>query len=81
MAGLLGLIAGLPLAPLRGVIVLGRVVADEADRQLYDPHEISRQLEGVADARDAGLLSAQEAARLECELIQRLIWQQGTGPD
>lgn len=79
--GLLGLIAGLPLAPVRGVISLGRIVSDEAERQLYDPAAIRRQLEEIAESRDAGALSAEEAAQLEYEVVQRLIWQPGTGLD
>jgi hypothetical protein len=77
--GLLGAIAGLPLAPVRGVIGLARVVSEEAERQLSGPAAIRRQIEAIAESRDAGLLSGEEAARLEHEAVQRLLWQPGTG--
>lgn len=64
---------------LRAVIGLARIVSDEAERQFYDPAEIRRQIELIAESRDAGLLSDIEAARLEYEAVQRLIWQPGTG--
>lgn len=77
--GLLGTIACLPLAPVRGVLGLARVVSDEAGRQLSDPAAIRRRIEEIAESRDAGLLSDEEAARLEYDAVQRLIWQPGTG--
>lgn len=64
---------------LRAVIGLARIVSREAERQLHDPAAIRRRLEEIAESRDAGLLSGDEAARLEYEAVQRLIWQPGTG--
>jgi hypothetical protein len=73
--GLFGMILGLPLVPVRGVIRLAEIVRDEAERELSDPSAVIRQLEAVAEARASGRLSGEEAARLEDEAVQRLIWQ------
>lgn len=76
--GLLRLMAGLPLMPLRGVLGLAEIVRDQAERELYDPTAVRRRLEDISEARDAGLLSADEAARMEYEAFRLLIWQEDT---
>lgn len=71
----MGLFTGLvtlPLAPVRGVVWLAEQVQEQAERQLYDPQRIVRQLEEVAEARDAGEISEEEAARQEEELVNLL---------
>lgn len=68
----MGLFTGLvllPLAPVRGVVWLAEQVQEQAERQLYDPQRIVRLLEEVAEARDAGEITEEEAARQEEELI------------
>lgn len=77
--GLLRPLAGLPLLPIRLVLSLGRVVGEEASKELYSPAAVRRQLEAISAAREAGVLSAEQAARLEHEAVERLIWQPGTG--
>lgn len=71
----MGLFTGLvtlPLAPVRGVVWLAEQVQEQAERQLYDPQRIVRLLEEVAEARDAGEISEEEAARQEDELVNLL---------
>ncbi|MCO5967586.1 MULTISPECIES: gas vesicle protein GvpG [Actinoallomurus] len=71
----MGLFSGLvllPLAPVRGVVWLAEQVQEQAERQLYDPQRIVRLLEEVAEARDAGEISEEEAARQEEELVNLL---------
>lgn len=71
----MGLFTGLvtlPLAPVRGVVWLAEQVQEQAERQLYDPQRIVRLLEEVAEARDAGEISEEEAARQEEELVNLL---------
>jgi hypothetical protein len=75
---LLRLGAGLPLMPLRGVLGLAGIVRDEASRELHDPAAIQRRLADISEARDAGLLSADEAARMEYDAFRLLIWQEDT---
>lgn len=71
--GLPGLIIGLPLLPVRALAGLAQLVLDEAWRELRDPAAIRHQLEEIAEARAAGLLSDQQAAALEHEAISRLL--------
>ncbi|GHJ33126.1 MULTISPECIES: gas vesicle protein GvpG [Streptomyces] len=65
----------LPLAPVRGVVWVAARIHDEAHRQLYDPEVIKERLQEVAEARDSGELSEEEAAREEDELVRRLMSQ------
>ena len=72
----MGLIVGLltlPLAPVRGVVWVADQVLQEAERQWYDPAAIQEALLEVEARRDAGELSAEDAARLEEELVERLL--------
>ncbi|TDD99039.1 gas vesicle protein GvpG [Jiangella asiatica] len=62
-----------PTAPARGVVAVARLVAAEAERQYRDPSAIRRALEQVQHDREAGLLSEEEAAAMEDELIGRLL--------
>lgn len=71
--GLFSSILGLPLAPVRGTIWVAEKVQEEAERQYYDPGLIRRKLEEVADAKEAGTISEEDAAKLEKELVGRLI--------
>ena len=43
--GILSAIVGLPLAPVRGVIALGEVIARQVDQELHNPATTRRQLE------------------------------------
>lgn len=72
----MGLITGLvtlPLAPVRGVVRLAELIQEQAEQELYDPARLRRRLEDVAAAREAGEISAQEAAEAEEELIRLLM--------
>lgn len=72
----MGLLTGLltlPLAPVRGVAWIAEQVRQEALRELYDPTVIHERLEAVAEARESGELSDDEAAELESELVGRLM--------
>jgi Gas vesicle protein G len=74
---LFSLIVGLPLAPLRGVIRVGEILRDQAERELYDPASARRQLEEADEARAAGKISEEEKARAENEIVGRLVDQPG----
>lgn len=72
----MGVLTGLvtwPLAPVRGVVALARLIGDEAERQYRDPVAVRRALEQVEADRTAGLISDEEAAAMEDELIGRLL--------
>jgi cytochrome c-type biogenesis protein CcmH/NrfG len=77
--GLVSAILTLPLAPVRAVIWLGEVLRDQVEHELYDPNVIRRQLEEIEEARAAGRMSEEDAARQEQELLSRLIQPSGSG--
>ena len=70
--GLFSSLLLLPLAPVRGVAWVVEQVADEADRQLYDPAAIRREfMQLELDAED-GKLSPEEHEFEEQRLLDRL---------
>ena len=65
----------LPLLPVQGVVRLAEIIRDEADRQLYDPAAVRRQLEEAEEARAAGRISEEELAEIQQAAIGRLTGQ------
>ena len=80
----MGLIANvllLPLVPVRGVLWVAEVLADEADRRLEEQESPARQLEQLAAAVATGEISPEEAEALEAEIIDRMLaGRPGPGP-
>lgn len=64
---------GLPLAPVRGITALARVLKEQAEHELYDPATAMRRLEELQEAAAAGELSEAELAEAEQQIIDRLI--------
>lgn len=71
--GLMSNLLLLPLAPVRGVVWVAEQIQDEAERQWYDPATIHAALDDLDARREAGLISEDEADRVEEELVQRLM--------
>jgi cytochrome c-type biogenesis protein CcmI len=71
--GILTGLLSLPLAPVRGTIWVAEQVMRQAERELYDPTLIRRQLEDVDRLRSEGAISDDEAEAMEDELVQRLL--------
>ena len=72
----MGLLTGLitlPLAPVRGVTWLAEQVLDQARQQECDPAEVYQQLAELDEARQSGVISAEECATAEDALVARLI--------
>jgi hypothetical protein len=69
--GLLKLLVGWPLIPVQAVVRLGQVIQEEAERELYDPASVRRQLEQIQQAMESGQMSEEEAARAEEEVVTR----------
>jgi hypothetical protein len=72
----MGLLTGLltlPLAPVRSVAWLAERILDQAEKEMYDPAAVRRQLTVVEAEREAGRLSQEEAAALEDELVGRMM--------
>jgi hypothetical protein len=71
--GPLTLLLRLPLLPVQGVIRLGELIGDEADRQLHDPARIRRVLEDAQRQRAAGEITDEELASIEEQATSLLI--------
>ena len=70
--GLLTLPLQALFSPVRGVIWLGEVLRDEAERQRHDPQAVRRELEEAEDAAQAGELSADELTEVQARVLGRL---------
>lgn len=72
----MGFFSGLltfPLAPVRGVQGLSRVLAEEAERQLDDPELIRSELANIEQQWEDGTITAEQRAAAEDALISRLV--------
>jgi hypothetical protein len=72
----MGLITGLitlPLAPVRATAWIAERVLEQAEREHYDEGRIRELLTEVDEAREAGRIDPDEAARVEDELLERLL--------
>src|SRR3954453_2724747 len=70
--GLFRELALLPLAPLRGTVKVAELLADEADRRLYDEDNIKRELIQLEIDAEEGRVGEAERANMEDELMERL---------
>jgi hypothetical protein len=78
--GLLKLIFGWPVLPVRGFIGLAEILREQAERELHDPSAVRRQLEEMGEASAAGVVSEDEVSRAEYQAVGRLIGQQPATP-
>jgi len=62
----------LPVAPLRGTVKVAEVLAEEADRRLYDEENIKRELIQLEIDAEEGRVGDAERANVEDELMERL---------
>jgi hypothetical protein len=72
----MGLFSGLltlPLAPVRGVVLIAEVLAEEAERELAAQRSPERGLADLEAARASGEISEEEFQRAEADLLDRLI--------
>ncbi len=76
--GLLSLLLGLPLAPVRGVIKLGELVQRQVEEELYHPATARRELEEVERKRLEGELSEEEEAEAQQRVLSRMTAQPRT---
>jgi len=70
--GLLTFLAA-PVAPVRVVVALGRLLQRQADQQLYSSIGLRRRLEALDAARDSGELSDEEYAEAQHSIVQELV--------
>jgi uncharacterized membrane protein len=70
---LLTLLFRLPFLPVQGVIKLGELLQDEAERQLRDPARIRRELEEAQRRYEAGEISEEQFIQIQDELASTLV--------
>ncbi|NMO50725.1 gas vesicle protein G [Actinoplanes sp. TBRC 11911] len=80
MGGIISGIVTAPLAPVRLLTSVARVLQREAERELYDPVRLQRRLEELEEAHDAGAVSDDEFERGQQEVLNRMIDQRGPRP-
>lgn len=77
--GLFSILLTLPLAPVRGVVALGRQLEGEAYRQWTDPASIREQLAAVQAAYERGELTEAERDDEQDLLVARLAMPRDDG--
>lgn len=77
--GLVTIILTLPFAPVRGVIAVGEIIRQQVEQELYSPAAIRARLEELQRRREEGLISEEEEARAQQEILDRLIDRRSTG--
>jgi uncharacterized membrane protein len=70
---LLTLLFRLPFLPVQGVIRLGELLQDEAERELHDPARIRRELEDAQRRYEAGEISEEQFIQIQDELASTLV--------
>jgi hypothetical protein len=70
--GLFTALVTLPLAPVRGVAWVTGQVAEEVERQLYDPARVRAELLRLEVDHESGLIGEEEYERRSQELLERL---------
>ncbi len=70
--GLLAILA-LPLAPVRLVTAIGRLLQQEADRQRYSSAGVRQRLEALDTALASGELTEREYGEAQQAIVQELI--------
>jgi hypothetical protein len=71
--GLISTILTLPFSPIRGLVAIAEIVREEVELEYQSPTAIQHEAEEIERARAAGEISAEEEARLEQEMVNRLI--------
>jgi hypothetical protein len=81
--GLLTMVLGAPLLPVKGVVRLGELIQDEAERQLHDPATVRAELEDAERLHADGAISDQELADRQQDALSRLTttWDPGRDPN
>lgn len=71
--GLVTLIFKAPFLPIRGVVAIGELIRDQAEREISSPSSIRAEMEELDRERETGLMSDAEVAEAERRAIDRLM--------
>lgn len=70
--GLMGLLFGWPLAPVRVVMRLGELIQEQVEHELRDPAAVRRRLEAIEEARRSGQITEEEEAQAVEEVLRTM---------
>jgi hypothetical protein len=70
---LVSLTLGLPLAPLRGVLAVARLLQERAEQELYSPAQGRQELEEIEAARERQELPDEVTEQEEQRVMNRLL--------
>jgi hypothetical protein len=70
---LVSLTLGLPLAPLRGVLAVARLLQERAEQELYSPVQVRQELEEIEAARERQELPDEVTEQEEQRVMNRLL--------
>lgn len=79
----MGLISGLltlPLAPVRGTVLIARALEREAQREAVDDRTAQAQLADLEAEHDRGELSGDELEAAQDELLEHIMASRGLAP-
>ncbi|MGC1210521.1 MAG: gas vesicle protein GvpG, partial [Micromonospora sp.] len=72
----------LPYAPVRGLTAVVKVIAREAESQMYNPVNIRRELEELDQAAEAGEITPEQRDEQQEQVLNRLTPPAGgAGPE
>lgn len=80
MAGIISSILTLPLAPVRALTAVAKVLQREAEKELYGPAAVRRQLEELDEALATGAISDDEHERAQQAVLDRLLHRPESQP-
>jgi len=63
----------LPLAPLRALLAVARVLEEEAEQERHDPARVRREIEHIEEAQSSREISDQAAEEEKQDAVSRLI--------
>lgn len=77
--GLVAMVLGAPLLPVKGVVRLAELIQDEAERKLHDPATVRAEIEEAERLHADGVISDQELADRQQDALNRLTttWDPG----
>jgi hypothetical protein len=70
---LITMTVGLPLAPLKLLGALARVLEEEAERELHSPDRVRRELEEIEEAQSDEALPDEDAQERKQQAVSRLV--------
>ncbi|HEY6791798.1 MAG TPA: gas vesicle protein GvpG [Trebonia sp.] len=77
--GLVAMVLGAPLLPVKGVVRLAELIQDEAERKLHDPATVRAEIEEAERLHADGVISDQELTDRQQDALNRLTttWDPG----